>query len=263
MKLFGYPIKAAPPLVLGLCTLSLASRADFGILPGYDLFTTDPGSTSFNGQHYQGVPLGTFDFGSGPVDPGSTDTIVHRLNGFSTPTLPNTGTINLQMEALSLRSVNQFDPDGAGAAPFGYYFVTLQSARSGGEGGPGPLSTGTMLLTVNSASGGTFTSDIHVFFDLRYAASTGPIVFSDSFELTANTSNWTHTAPVNAVLIDGVDVNLAGANDTTMDFWGIPEHTGPHGVNNAEAPEPGFYAGMAGLTLLGFGLARRGRQARS
>lgn len=43
-------------------TNATVSYAGFIVLPGFDLFHTEPG-TSFGGVPFTGVPLGTFDFG--------------------------------------------------------------------------------------------------------------------------------------------------------------------------------------------------------
>src|SRR5215213_4387766 len=86
-----------------------ASKADPLVLAGFDLFTTLPGTqVNLAGaglQPFIGVPLGTFDFGSGPVAVFNTDTIVQRLAN-ATPLSP---TVPIEMVALQLMSVNQFN----------------------------------------------------------------------------------------------------------------------------------------------------------
>jgi hypothetical protein len=88
-------------VVLGACG---ASRAELTVYPGYDTFKTVPAGTIFQGVNYMGVPLGTFNFGTGLVATGETDTIVHRLD---TATGPPGGsvTIPIQLVALQLESV--------------------------------------------------------------------------------------------------------------------------------------------------------------
>jgi hypothetical protein len=247
-------VKITGSLLAGLCILPLASHAaPIAVDPGYDLFTTQPGSTTFLGQSFGGVPLGTFDFGGsiGVKNTGTADTIVQRLGTASVAGFGQTAApIALQIDALQLESTAPFDPDGPGPAPFANYFVTLQSARGG------QASTGQMSITFNSTAGGTFVSDIHVFFDIREGSLTGPIVMSQMLDLAATTSDWTHAAPLGATIINGVD-HFLNTIDISNDFWGIPQHNGPHGVS--DVPEPGAFAAAAGLGLLGFGIARRRR----
>src|SRR5690349_12266098 len=90
-------------MLLTVFTLAFpsVSKADPLVLHGFDLFTTVPGSTKVNLpgvgiQPFKGVPLGTFNFGSGPVDTGNADTIVRRL-GDASPASP---TIPIQLVAL-------------------------------------------------------------------------------------------------------------------------------------------------------------------
>src|ERR1035438_5206502 len=83
-------VLAAVSLLAGFC-LPTPSRADSGTVnPGWDLFQTIASMTYDNGPildlgNLQGVPLGTYNFGSGPQNVGLTDTIVQdrkstRLN---------------------------------------------------------------------------------------------------------------------------------------------------------------------------------------
>src|SRR5205823_1556047 len=123
---------------------------------GYDLFASIEG-TSFPGLGpLMGVPLGTFDFGSGPVPVGNTDTIVHRLSDVTVAAVGDMGTTRLEMVALQLESVAAVDFAGNG---LDHYFVTLQSARGG------PATIGSMDITFGSLTGGIFTSFLDVAFD--------------------------------------------------------------------------------------------------
>lgn len=236
---------------------SSVTRAE-QVLSGYDLFHTDPGSTTFGGVAFQGVPLGTFDFGDGkgPVNTFQTDTIVHRLDDVTDPS----GDTRIQIVALQLRSVNQTN-FGAG---FGYYYVTLQSQRKPADAPllPEPLTTGEGVMTINFENpgvGGTFTtSSYDVFFDVRFGSLTGPIVLSSSTNLDGN-GNWTHQPPPGTLLIDGVNSRLNGTNHDA-DFFASTIHTGPHGVTPSPAPEPTslMLAGLGSLFVLGY----RGRKGR-
>ena len=64
---------------IGFFMPAQAALAQATVEPGWDLFeTTDP--TTFVSVPWEGVPLGTFDFGGviGIQDTGTTDTIVER-----------------------------------------------------------------------------------------------------------------------------------------------------------------------------------------
>src|SRR5262249_25794068 len=94
-------------LAIAVLAAFAAGRASAGIInPGYDLLeTTTP--TTFLGQNFQGVPVGSYNFGAGALNTGNTDTIIHRLNADpDTTNLANV--INTQMVMLQLRSVTQF-----------------------------------------------------------------------------------------------------------------------------------------------------------
>jgi len=189
-----------------------ASKADPLVLAGFDLFTTLPGTqVNLAGaglQPFIGVPLGTFDFGSGPVAVFNTDTIVQRLAN-ATPLSP---TVPIEMVALQLMSVNQFNL-GAGTD---FLFVTLQSARVGG----GPASTGTLTITFGPEGipHGTFDSTLNVAFDIRFGSLTGPIVFSDVLVLESQDVPWSHFPPDPTVLILDVNFFLNGQNQLN-DFF--------------------------------------------
>jgi hypothetical protein len=209
---------------------------------GYDLFQTIPSGTSFPGLgNLKGVPYGTFDFGSGAVFTGTTDTIVHRLDDAiaTAPPFPVTApTIRLLMVGLQLETVIPVNFAGNG---LDNYFVTLQSARPQG----GTASTGTMDITFASAAGGTFNSSLDVFFDIHKGSLSGAIVASSDTVLTTTGSPWGRIPPPGAMLIPGVNFLLNGT-DTSQDFWpagGL--HTGPHEVGPAlrqpPVPEPGTW----------------------
>ncbi len=222
------------------------------ILPGWDLLETLPG-TSFMGQPFQGVPIGTYDFGGtiGPKAVGTTDTIVQRLGTASVLLPPGADTIPIELVALNLVSVNPIDL-GAG---LNFYYVTLQSERGG------PASPGQMTVHVADANGGTFDSFFDVFFDIRLGALNGPIVFSDHLPLVSQGTPWDRTPPPEAVVIDGVN-HLLNGTDQMGDFWPdiITEiHPGGlaiHRAGPAVIPEPAAIAIWTLLSGLGLAVAR-------
>jgi hypothetical protein len=230
---------------------------------GYDLFQTELG-TQFLGTPFEGVPLGTYNFGGmiGVKNVGNTDTIVQRLNSTSTSpvSLPSAGTpsVSLQVDALDLVSATPTNFGGAlGAIPTGYYYLTLQSTD-----GTGPASTGAMTIDFVTTGGGTFTSLLDVFFDIHYGSLTGPIVYATDVPLSNAGAVWSRTAPANAVQINGVNNDLNG-NSNATDFWvtapgivGTDGTTANEVVGEAQTPEPASIA----LFLAGGGLALRRRR---
>jgi len=228
-------------------------RADNVVLAGFDLFETRPGTLvnvappgePADLQPFKGVPLGSFNFGTGLIATFNTDTIVQRLGNatVASPTVP------IQMVALQLMSVNQFNFGGVN----GFLFVTLQSARVGG----GQASTGTLTITFGPEGipHGTFDSTLDVFFDIRFGALDGPIVFSNMLTLRSEDVPWSHFPPFGAVLIQGVNFPLNGQNQLN-DFFPVgpfkedkPEDGARHFVATATTPEP------TTIFLLGAGLA--------
>jgi hypothetical protein len=221
-----------------LCLSALVTLAAAGVshaqlpvtvLPGYDLFTTTTG-TSFQGVTYVGDPLGTFNFGSGLVNTGTTDTIVQRLAAVSLPTLGSNGTTPIQMDALQLQSV--------GVTP--QLFITLQ---------PAVASTGNMTITLTSVSGtthgGTFDSTINVNYEVHSGSLTGPIVASGVFALSSINCPWSNVPPAGTILINGVNYLLNGVNNAG-DFFITGSCTeahsgnaGAHAVINATCPGSG------------------------
>ncbi len=206
------------------------SQADY-VAKGYDLFMTLAGTT-FDGVAFKGVPLGTFDFGKGPVGTGLTDTIVQRLDNVNSPS----GTTDLLMRALQLETTNPTALPGIDPTVQNY-FVTLN---------PDVASRG--LMTINFAPQ-TFDSTLDVNFEIHAGSLNGPVVFAGETTLQSSGTAWQHPHPSpQDVLIPGVNYLLNGKNENN-DFWPLGVlHTGPHPVVPATvSPEP------SSLTLLGLG----------
>ena len=159
---------------------------------GYDLFASAPG-TSFPGLGLLvGVPLGTFNFGSGPVPVGNADTIAHRLSDVTVAVVGNTGVTPLQLLALQLETAAPVNFAGNG---LDNYFMTLQSVHGG------PATVGSMSITFGSTTGGTFSSSLDVFFDIREGSLLGPIVFASDLVATNSGDLWGRVASPGAVTI--------------------------------------------------------------
>ncbi len=273
--------------VLGLIHPTTGRADVLQVDPGYDLFQTDPSQTTFtlgaSSLNFMGVPLGTFSFGGGPnVGVGSTDTIVQRLDTASA-VAGGTGTTGLQIVALQLESVAAVDLTPFGGTGMGHIFATLDPTQT----------KGSMSITFDPPATvgnifGTFTSDLPVTIDLRAGSITATPFTTASFTLSTSAATpWTFIAPTGSVLIDGVDHNLNGT-DNTNDFWpgvsgvvtpGVPGgYTGAGGPNDSygfldksskgdeshfvvspKVPEPSALAnlGIAGLLGLGYSWRRR------
>jgi hypothetical protein len=250
---------AAASVALSFCVAGSVKAVEPPVLPGYDLFQTQDG-TSFDGIPFIGVPLGTYNFGGsiGVQNTGFTDTIIQRL---TEATAPST-TVSLQMDALQLETAA---PTNLGAG-VGNYFITLQSVRGG------PASTGTMTVNFNgSGTGGTFTSALDVNFDVRFGSLTGPIVASQDLALSNSGDTWVHTPTPGSVLINGANFDLNGVDGTNDFFPGTIVEKHPSGGAQHQAtpvdafydpvPEPSTTAAMSlGFLSLGLILVARKRR---
>ena len=159
----------AGALVALLATASAASATPAGprVARGYDLFRTPDGSSlgvvvAGTLMTFEGVPYGSFDFGSrGAHETGTADTVVRRLD-VATPARPS---VRIELVGLQLASTN---------VP-GYY-VTLQSARP-----LGLPSIGTLDFEFDTEGiGGLLSSELLVNYDVRYGALDGPVVATGS-----------------------------------------------------------------------------------
>ena len=252
-----------PVLSLVIAALGIAfagsAQATTIINPGFNLFVTLAGSNFFFGApvpnpqfvSFEGNPVGAFDFGSGPVFTGDTDTIVERtqpanLGGGS-------DTIDIEIVALSLVSVSPVDL-GFGAG-FEDMFINLNTSS------PTLQSTMTIVDAGEGQPHGTFDSTLNFSFDV--VGSVGGFYATLEKTLTATNQPWQHE-PTAPQLIDGVN-HLLNTLDETNDFWpdGIVIHDDGSGtaIHVTRTPEPStlMLFGLGAVGLLGYGWRRRRR----
>ncbi len=249
-------------VAIGVAALSMAASATVWaqaeVSAGYDLFTTDPDTTDLLGIPFVGdagaIPIFTFISPPASADRrraiGDTDTIVHRQENASVPSVPGTADpIAIELVMLRLVSTIPFDVDDDGMDD-GLIYVTLQKDRNpageerwnfdsdppGEDVAPGLRSFGEMTIMFDSAAGGRFDSQLLIFADLRIGSPNGPIVcgvsaglpacgdFDAGLTLDSDVSAWSRDAVPESITIRGVNFSLAAPDrsdpeDTSTDFW--------------------------------------------
>ncbi len=164
------------------------------VVAGSSFLTTN--NANLGGVEFAGVPIGPY---------GNADTIIRRNTDASFVTAPSTQGVSITMTNAQLVSLALVDL-GLGSD---FYYLTLQSARGG------PASTGTMQITLDGTlTGGTFTSSIDLYYDIRKGALDGPIALSDSFTLLGGSQAWTSTP--NGLLVDGTYPDLTVNHHTNL-----------------------------------------------
>ena len=227
--------------------LALMSGITFGagnmasatsIDPGFDLFATSEGTVVDLGG------LGLVELEGVPIGPGDTDTIVERLDGIDPFNVGGVATIDIELVALSLRSVA---PVNLGGTDFDLFVTEL----------PSPI--GTMTVRHDVADGGLFDALLPVEALLTFTEVGNPLnTFNDIFSAVFTTTDcaWSHTAPLNdqhnATLPAG-DFYAAVLPGTGGISTNCLETAAPHlHLVTPAVPEP------ATLTLFAFGLAGLG-----
>ena len=236
---------------------------------GYDLFQTVSSGTSYMGINFQGVPLGTFNFGGsiGTKTVDNTDTIVQRLND-ATP--GNNGITGLAIQALQLVSTTEVSLVPFGGSGVGYLYVTLDSNKTvtGGTDPTTGLARNTMqIFSATSGVGGTFNS--YLDFNVDFSASLGGPILGTAQEMKLTTLGalWSPTPAPGSLVIDGVnkvvplpvgDVNFYPCVDpaTSLAVTCVHDASGAGHHTVKPAPEPSTFA-LFGAGLALFGYSRR------
>jgi hypothetical protein len=245
-----------PTLVVALfLIITGTAQASSSVQAGFDLFQTNSAAFDFdtipNPQTviFQGNPFGFYDFGSGLVGVGSTDTIVQRMSladltaggacGF------NCDTIDIEIVALSLISIAPVNL-GFGAG-FEDLSITLNTSS------PSFQSTMTIYDGGEGAPHGTFNSVLNFSFDVT--GSIGGFYATIEKTFTSGPNDWRHS-PNGNVIIDGVNRKLNGV-DESEDFHleGLALHDtggGTHTVSSVPEPSTALLVGF-GLVALAAG----------
>ena len=124
-----------------------------------------------------------------PIGPGNTDTIVQRQ---ADATIGG-GQIPIQLMALSLKNTSPVNVGGN----FYDVSVTLDPANLGNDTGHATYS--------GSTAGGTFTSDLNVYFTAMFTpvGAGSPFLVPGNVLLTNSGASWLPTPPPGAVIVPG------------------------------------------------------------
>lgn len=148
------------------------------ILPGFDLFTTQPGTFA----NIMGIPV---FFRGTPVVPGTTaDTVVERLQGIDPFPIGGMGTIDIVLRQLSLQSIAPVNINGT-------FFDVFATATPNQD-------LGTMTIFHSTPTGGTFNSilPVNALLTLIPVGGGAPITMNFSTTLRASCT-WSHNRPPN------------------------------------------------------------------
>lgn len=262
-------LSCATLALLALFVAGPASATD--ISTGFDLFETAPGAF-FDAT---GFGLGIIPMVGLAIGPGPTDTIIARDNGFTCAVPPCLGnTVNIHMFALSLESAAPINIGGSFFDVFADINDTAGVIPLSVLPQPDALnpSTGTLTVDELTNAGGTFDSSLTVWADIIIAdvgqGRTEAAALSNSncaappchfaapaISLSSTGGSWQTTAPP----LDLHNVTYPAGSFYITDMG---NHTGPHPVTPALAPEPGSFV-MLGAGLIALYAGRRAKRRRA
>jgi hypothetical protein len=218
---------------------SVSSAQANSIDPGFDLFRTDPGTTFVDLTPVPSLGLGIIPLEGVPFGPGNTDTIIERLTGPGPTGVGDTHTIDIEIVALSLQSV---DPVDIGGSLFDLH-VSLGPTQT----------TGQMQIFHIVPNGGEFQAVLPVSAIITLIQINNPIFqilvpFNDVFD---SQGVWSHTAPPLDAHNSSWPANgfYPGIDPTTLEETLSIEFSplAQHGVFPAMVPLPA--SAWLGLTL--------------
>lgn len=234
--------------------LSAPVQAAYVTAPGFDLFTTTnaylvnpfapPPAPAIEmeshaihvGTPVVGPPLcgdNSFDFGSGCVGTGETDTIVRRLEEADGVTDGGSDTIDIELVGLSLISIDTYFTGAISELVVGRVLkdVTNDLWIHGEDLGS------SMEITFDDMNGGTFSSELNLRIDL-YGHTSKSFLGSVLKTFTTTGAVWDRTP--DGLTIEGVNYLLNGT-DSTEDFFPvgpIPHETGDGDLHEVLPPPP-------------------------
>ncbi len=233
----GDTCQAAPITIVGDYNLGMTSGITFPLPIGGQVVDGSP------------VPLGSYDFGNGPIGVGTANVISARLSTVVLPTIGSSATVRVIQLADQFRTTEAvpFSSLNASVPGMGIVYGNLN---------PNFLSTASVTITRTSDTGGTYTETLTEVVDDRADGPGGPLLYTSPPLTFTGVGTWQTTPPAGALVIPGVnDANFfvvsavftspTAGSSTLTSVPSVPEPSS--GVLAAE---------MAGLVGIGLAAVR-------